>query len=443
MKLCMRLALTLGVASAVPRGTIDRTTATANTNATATAALERRQTPEEIIDKYSEAVAEIVRYITVDEKGRAFDKLSAFCDKWGHRLQGSQIMEDAIDGHAEVLEAEGFSVSKEPCTTCPHWERGEENATLISPLIGGSPHPMKMMGLGKSIGTPPEGITAEVLVVEDFEALELVCAQAEGKIVVWNLGGWFGYGTNNAYRTGGASAAAECGAVASLTRSVTPFSLNSPHTGSMTYAEGVPQIPAAAITIEDTDLLTRMQARGQAPTVTLYMEAQNFEDKLSFNLIADLPGAEIPDEIVFMSGHMDSWDFGSGAMDDGQGWATGWTAMEAIERLTQLSGGGESPAPVLQPPKRTLRTIHWAAEEWGSQGASDYWDSGVQDSTKISLGMGDDNGAFTPTAFAFTGCDEARAIIEAIVFMLNENGIAVDVVQGGGFEGSGQVPDVP
>ena len=117
--------------------------------------------------------------------------------------------------------------------------------------------------------------------------------------------------------------------------------------------------------------------------------------------------------------------------------------MEAIERLTQLAGGGESPAPVLQPPKRTLRTIHWAAEEWGSQGASDYWDSGVQDSTKISLGMGDDNGAFTPTAFAFTGCDEARAIIEAIVFMLNENGIAVDVVQGGGFEGSGQVPDVP
>jgi carboxypeptidase Q len=143
--------------------------------------------------------------------------------------------------------------------------------------------------------------------------------------------------------------------------------------------------------------------------------------------------------------------------------------MEAIERLTQLAGGGESPAPVLQPPKRTLRTIHWAAEEWGSQGAADYWDSGVQvrappsqqfasgrrvcvtltpcslmqDSTKVSLGMGDDNGAFTPTSFAFTGNDEARAIIEAIVFMLNENGIDVDVTVGGGFEGSGQVPAVP
>ena len=144
-----------------------------------------------------------------------------------------------------------------------------------------------------------------------------------------------------------------------------------------------------------------------------------------------------------MSGHMDSWDFGSGAMDDGQGWATGWTAMEAIAQLTQASGGGESPAPVLPAPKRTLRTIHWAAEEWGSQGAADYWSSGVQDPSKISLGMGDDNGAFTPTSFAFTGSDDARLIIEAIVFMLRENGIDVDVTEGGGFEGSGQVPDVP
>jgi carboxypeptidase Q len=415
----------------------------ANASASGAAPAYRRQTPQEIIEKYSGAVEEIVRYITVDNAGRAFDKLANFCDKWGHRLQGSDVMEESIDDHERVLQEEGFVTAKEPCNTCPHWERGEESAELIAPLIGGRAHPMKMMGLGRSVGTPPEGIEAPVLVVRDFEALEDVCEQAQGKIVVWNLGGWFGYGENNQYRTGGAVAAARCGAVASLTRSVTPFSLDSPHTGSMSYEEGVPEIPAAAITIEDTELLQRMQARGSAPIVRLTMAAQNFADRLSYNLIADLPGAEIPDEIVFMSGHMDSWDFGSGAMDDGQGWATGWTAMEAIAQLTQASGGGEAPAPVLPAPKRTLRTIHWAAEEWGSQGAADYWSSGVQDSTKISLGMGDDNGAFTPTSFAFTGSDDARAIIEAIVFMLRENGIDVDVTEGGGFEGSGQVPDVP
>jgi carboxypeptidase Q len=388
-------------------------------------------------------VAEIVRYITVDNAGRAFNKLSDFCDKWGHRLQGSEVMEESIDDHARALTEEGFTTSKEPCTTCPHWERGEEHVELVSPLIGGRVHGMKMMGLGRSVGTGPEGIEAPVLVVRDFEALEDVCDQAAGKIVVWNLGRWLGYGTNNAYRTGGAVAAARCGAVASLTRSVTPFSLDSPHTGSMSYEEGVVEIPSAAITIEDAELLQRMQARGSAPVVRVTMAAQNFPDKLSYNLLADLPGAEIPEELVFFSGHMDSWDFGSGAMDDGQGWATGWTAMETIAQLTQASGGGEAPAPVLPPPKRTLRTIHWAAEEWGSQGAADYWSSGVQDSAKISLGMGDDNGAFTPTAFAFTGNDEARDIIDAIVFMLRENGIDVDVTQGGGFEGSGQVPGVP
>jgi carboxypeptidase Q len=251
MKVCLALLLSLGVTSAIPQPNNN------NTNTTP----RRRQTPEEIIEKYSEAVSEIVRYITVDEKGRAFNKLSAFCDTWGHRLQGSQVMEDAIDGHKVVLEGEGFIVTKEPCTTCPHWERGAESATLVSPLVGGSVHPMRMMGLGRSVGTPPEGITAEVLVVQDFEALELVCAQAEGKIVLWNIGGWFGYGTNNAYRTGGAVAAAKCGALASLTRSVTPFSLNSAHTGSMSYEEGVPEIPAACLTIEDTELITRMQVR--------------------------------------------------------------------------------------------------------------------------------------------------------------------------------------
>jgi len=222
------------------------------------------QTPAEIITKYQPVVNEIVSFVLNDYKGRAYDKLSVFCDTWGHRMQGSEIMEKAIDGHAAVLEQEGFVTQKTPCTTCPHWERGEESAEIMTPLIGGKTHKMAMTGLGRSVGTSAEGITAPVLVCKDFEALEAACAQAAGKIVVWNLGGWFGYGENNKYRTQGADAASKCGAVASLTRSVTPFSLSSPHTGSMEYDEGVTPIPTAAITSEDADLLTRMQVRAPA-----------------------------------------------------------------------------------------------------------------------------------------------------------------------------------
>eukprot|EP01044_Picomonas_judraskeda_P012306 COSAG03_NODE_1753_length_3569_cov_2.545821_3_plen_640_part_00 len=435
--LLLLLAAGLGSAVAVP---------TLNVTANASGVGAGRMSRQAIIEEYAEAVAEIIRFTIEDNAGLAYDKLSLFCDRWGHRLQGSEVMEAAIDDHVRVLEAEGFTVTKEPCTTCPHWERGEEYIELTSPLTGLTTKRFPMMGLGRSIGTPPEGIEAEVLVVRDFEELAVSCAQAAGKIVVYNLGQWLGYGTNNAYRTGGANAASRCGAVASLTRSVTPFSLASPHTGSMSYDEDVTPIPHAAITIEDADLLTRMQARGWNPTLKIYMEAQNYEDKLSYNIVSDLPGAERPEEIVFMSGHMDSWDFGSGAMDDGQGWAVGWTATEIIKRLTEQSGGGESPAPVLTAPKRTIRTIHWAAEEWGSQGAADYWTSGVQDESLVSLGMGDDNGAFTPTSFAFTGTDEAVEIIEAIIELINDSGLLPMTVarsSGGGFEGSGLVPNVP
>ena len=138
--------------------------------------------------------------------------------------------------------------------------------------------------------------------VRNFEELEAGCAQAAGKIVLFNPPTWEGYGANNQYRTQGGSRASQCGAVASLCRSVGPFSLYTPHTGSTTYEEGVTPIPTAAITIEDADLLTRMVGRQWEPRVHLYMEAQNFPDSISHNLIADLPGQEIPDEVVFMSG---------------------------------------------------------------------------------------------------------------------------------------------
>lgn len=207
----------------------------------------------------------------------------------------------------------------------------------------------------------------------------------------------------------------------------------------MTYETGAREIPSAALTIEDTKLVQRLYDRGENITIRITMGAENFQPRLSNNIIADWKGAEKPEEFVFMSGHIDSWDIpgSDGAMDDGQGWATGWTAIENIRRMSEA---GLVPAP-----KRTLRVTSWVAEEWGSQGAADYWTSEVGQAAEpfVSLGMGDDNGAFNPTAFAFTGSDEARAIMQAVVDMLREAGLNVTLTTGGGFEGSGIVPLIP
>lgn len=399
----------------------------------------KQQSVSEIKAKYASAVEDIVQYTTVAASGASFEKLGEFCDKWGHRLQGSDVLEASILDHAATLESEGFDVSLEPCPTCPHWVRGEESVQMLEPLVAGEEYELRMTGLGRSVGTGAEGITAEVIIVKDFADLDARCDEARGKIVVWNLGGWVSYGGNQPYRTQGASAAATCGGLVSLSRSVGPYSLETPHTGSMTYEDGIDEIPAAAITIEGAELLQRISDRGQNITLRVTMGATNFEPRLSNNIIADWahPEATKPDEVVFMSGHIDSWDMpgSTGAMDDGQGWATGWQAVNNIRALVD--------AGVLPPPKRTLRVAHWAAEEWGSQGASDYWMSEVQDESKVSLGMGDDNGAFTPTSFAFTGSTEARVVIQSIVDMLADSGINVTLTVGGGFEGSGLVPLIP
>jgi carboxypeptidase Q len=262
-----------------------------------------------------------------------------------------------------------------------------------------------MLGLGGSVGTPPEGITAEVLVVSDFEELEERAGEAAGKIVLFDAE-FAGYGPTVQYRVNGASAAARVGAVASLIRSVSPYSMQTPHTGVMRYAEDAPQIPHAALTVEDAQLLHRMQDRGERIVVTIKMEAETLPDVKSRNVVAEIVGTEFPNEVVVMGGHIDSWDVGQGAMDDAGGSVVAWEAVRLMKDLGLR-------------PRRTVRVVLWTNEENGLRGGNAYHDDHIAEMDDHILAIESDGGVFKPGGFGISGSDEAVEMVRDIARLLN------------------------
>lgn len=194
--------------------------------------------------------------------------------------------------------------------------------------------PLPILGLGSSISTPKEGIQAEVLVVRSFEELNQsnFSEKAAGKIIVFN-NDWVSYGVSVAYRSQGASKAAEKGAVAALVRSVTPYSQRTLHTGHQSYNEGVKQIPVASITVEDARFFQRLQDRGEKIVVNLTMFNENYNMSTSRNVVGDIEGSVKPEKVVIVSGHIDSWDVGVGAMDDGGGAFISWYGLAVLRSL--------------------------------------------------------------------------------------------------------------
>lgn len=357
--------------------------------------------------------------------GRAYAKLAAFCDRFGHRLAGSAHLEAALDHLVAALGREfgAANVKAEPAMV-PHWVRGRENATLVAPLVGaptaGRQLDLRMLGLGKSVGTGGAPVEAEVLVVKDHDDLirRGEAGQVEGKIVVWNWEKWEGYGKTVKYRYSGADWASEHGAVASLVKSITPFSLNSPHTGTMAYSGDQKKIPAGALTLEDVEMLQRMQDRGTPMRIRLCMEAENLPESPSRNVVVDIPGAEKPDEIVLLSGHIDSWDVGQGAMDDGGGAFVSWEALSLIKSLG------------IQP-KRTIRAIFWTAEEVGG-GAKAYWAAHGNDTSMYSAVFESDSGVFSPLGLQLSGSLTAHARLRAVLEPLRDLGWHRVITGGGG-----------
>jgi len=335
-----------------------------------------------LTERYRETAGRILGAALVDQDG--WDKLDHLTTQIGHRLSGSMGLARAIEWAVETMHAEGLEARAQEVMV-PCWVRGKESLELL----GERPRPLAMLGLGMSVGTPAEGITAPVVVVRDYDELEaLGRAGVEGKIVVYAVD-WSGYGSVVRYRSSGASRAAALGAAAVLVRSATGRSIYTPHTGTLSYADDQPRIPAAAITAEDAAWFLRMQEAGEILSVHLRMEAHQEPDAPSANVIAEIRGRERPDEVVVMGGHYDSWDVGQGAHDDGASCMAAWHALTLLHRLG------------LQP-RRTLRVVLWTNEENGTAGGEAYRAALGDDVSSHVAAIEMDGGCERPTGFGFS-----------------------------------------
>lgn len=343
----------------------------------------------------------------------AWRRLTVLVDRFGHRFSGTQSLESAIDWTLAEMRKDGLDNVRGEPVMVPRWVRGQESAEMVAPRRQALP----MLGLGGSIATPPGGITAEVLVVGSFDELTRRAAEARGRIVVYDAP-FTTYGETVRYRTNGAIEAARVGAVASLIRSVTPFSMKTPHTGSMRYDTAVARIPHAAITVEDAMLLHRLQEQGVRPRVTLKMSAQTLPDAPSRNIVAEIRGRERPDEVVVLGGHIDSWDVGQGAMDDAGGVVAAWEAVRLMKELGLR-------------PRRTVRVVGWTNEENGLRGGNAYRDAHRAELPKHVLAMESDGGVFKPRGFGFAGTDSAYALVRQVGTLLDRIGAGA-ITRGGG-----------
>jgi hypothetical protein len=340
-----------------------------------------------IQQKYQAPAQKLIDAALADQEGLA--RLQYLCDRIGNRISGSPSLERAIQWAAAEMKAAGLENVQTPPVKVPRWIRGQESAVMLEPVN----KPLTMIGLGMSVGTPKEGIAGNVVAVSSFDELTaLGRAKVEGKIVLFNPE-WQGYGQTVMYRTNGPSAAAKLGAKAVLVRSMTGNSLQTPHTGATQYADGVAKIPAAALSVEDAAMIQRLAKAGTPVQVRLSMEAHQEPDADSHNVMGEIRGSEKPEEVVVLGGHIDSWDIGQGANDDGSGIMATFQAVALIKKLGLR-------------PRRTIRVVFWVNEENGGAGGRAYR-AMVGDQIKNHVAAIEmDGGAEKPIGFGFGGGGE-------------------------------------
>jgi hypothetical protein len=338
--------------------------------------------PVDIAGTYRVPSQKLIDAALADNDG--LRRLEYLCDRIGNRVSGSASLERAIQWAAAEMKAAGLENVQTPPVKVPHWIRGRESALMLEPLN----KPLTMIGLGMSVGTPKEGITGDVVVADSFDELKaLGRAKVEGRIVLFNPP-WLGYGPTVVYRTAGPSAAGRLGAKAVLVRSMTGLAVQTPHTGTTQYEDGAPKIPAAALSVEDAAMIERLIKRGTPVQVRLAMEARQEPDADSHNVMGEIRGSQKPDEVVVLGGHIDSWDIGQGANDDGSGIMA---ALEAVALIKKLG----------LHPRRTIRVVFWVNEENGGAGGVAYR-AMVGDQVKNHVAAIEmDGGAELPLGFGF------------------------------------------
>ena len=331
------------------------------------------------------------------ESDYAYRQTRYLSNNIGPRLSGSPQAQRALEYVADEMRRLGLEVKLEKLVV-PHWVRGLETGELVE-FPGQAPQTTQkivLTALGGSIATPAEGLTAEIIVVNNYGELQALGREkVAGKVVLFNVNfdrqmamqgyGGDAYGEVAGYRVFGASAAARQGAVATLVRSVGGSQNRLAHTGAMRYAEDAPRIPSAAVSREDADLIVHLAAEGRV-RLRLILTPQQLPDAVSYNVVADLKGTELPEQVVIVSGHLDSWDLGTGAIDDAAGVAVAMQTAQLLKKLGLRT-------------KRTIRVIAWMNEENGLVGGRTYAREHAAELPNHYAAIESDRGAGHPLGF--------------------------------------------
>lgn len=358
----------------------------------------------------------------------AYRQVAHLANNIGQRLSGSAQAAKAVEYVANELKALGCAVQLEKVMV-PHWVRGEETAALVQ-FPGHSANTTQkivLCALGGSVATPAEGIEADVVAVRNSDELKsLPRDKVAGKIVLFNYPfdkqmaaqgrGFQAYGEAVVYRSHGPSAAARQGAIACLIRSVGGADYRLPHTGMTDYATDAPKIPAAAVTAEDADLIVNLVRQGPVK-MKLILTPETLPEVESANVVADIKGNEHPEQVIIVSGHLDSWDLGTGAIDDGAGVAVSMEAANLIQKLHLK-------------PKRTIRVIAWMNEENGETGSKQYAKDHEKDFSKHFAAMETDGGAGHPIGVNIKANSEVKKMFAPVAAILQESGAGIlDLVE--------------
>ena len=380
--------------------------------ATAIAISLEAQSTHSVVTPLRTDAERLIKAATADDF--AWRRLAELTDTFGARLSGSPNLNRAIQWTVQTMKADGLeNVHTEPVMV-PRWVRGREQAEIIDPPH----HDLAILGLGGTVATPAGGLEADLLVVSSFEDLRSRASDARGKIVLFDVA-YGGYAETVTYRNGGARAAAQQGALAVLVRSIGPVGLRTKHTGSVNYVPEVTAIPAAAIAVEDANRLVRLARSGKRVRLRLLLEGRREADVESANVVGEIIGREKPNEIVLLGGHLDSWDVGTGASDDGVGCIITWEAARLMMKLGLR-------------PRRTIRVVLWTNEENGLRGAAAYAERHAATASDHVFALESDLGVFAPAALGFSGSMAARAMIGQIGLLLEPLNFPEITAGGGG-----------
>ena len=337
---------------------------------------------------------------------RATDWVREITDAAGPRMPGTPGDRAGVAAAAALLKTQGLANVHAEKVTVTVWERGVETGEVTSP----APHALALTALGGSVGTPEGGVEAEVVRAGSLEELDALGEAVRGKIVfvdrpMSRTSDGTGYGEPARIRSGGASRAGRLGAVGLLIRSVGTDTNRLPHTGGMRYEKGTPQIPAAALSTPDADLLTRLLRRGGPVRVRFTLGCRAMPDAETANVVGEVPGRERPDEIVLLGAHLDSWDLGTGALDDAAGCGI---VVEAARRIAEMS----------PKPRRTVRVVLFANEENGLAGGRAYAEAHAAELARHVAAIEADLGQGPPLGFSWDAGAGAEPTLKAIAALL-------------------------